>query len=43
MVVQATSALDADSERAVKESLDTAMSKHTTLVIAHRLSHHTDS
>jgi ATP-binding cassette subfamily B protein len=34
---EATSALDAESERAVQEALEELRSRHTTLVIAHRL------
>jgi energy-coupling factor transporter ATP-binding protein EcfA2 len=36
--VQATSALDSDSEAVVQEALDRMMKRHTVLVIAHRLS-----
>jgi len=35
---EATSALDVETERRVKEALDTVSHNHTTLVIAHRLS-----
>ena len=35
--LDATSALDAESERAVQQALDTLMAGRTTLVIAHRL------
>ncbi|KAK8468966.1 hypothetical protein PHAVU_006G168172 [Phaseolus vulgaris] len=34
---EATSALDAESERVVQEALEQAMSKRTTVVVAHRL------
>ncbi len=37
-VLQATSALDSDSEAVVQEALDRMMKNHTVLVIAHRLS-----
>ena len=37
-VVQATSALDSDSEAVVQEALDRMMKDFTVLVIAHRLS-----
>ncbi len=36
--VQATSALDSDSEAVVKEALDKLMKEFTVLVIAHMLS-----
>ena len=36
--VQATSALDSDSEAVVQEALDRMMKDFTVLVIAHRLS-----
>ena len=36
--MQATSALDSDSEAVVQEALDRMMKDHTVLVIAHRLS-----
>ncbi len=38
MGVQATSALDSDSEAVVQEALDRMMKDFTVLVIAHRLS-----
>ena len=38
VLVQATSALDAVSERLVQEALDHLMKDRTSLVIAHRLS-----
>ena len=37
-LLQATSALDSDSEAVVQEALDRMMKNHTVLVIAHRLS-----
>lgn len=37
-MLQATSALDSDSEAVVQEALDRMMRNHTVLVIAHRLS-----
>ena len=36
--IQATSALDSDSEAVVQEALDRMMKDFTVLVIAHRLS-----
>lgn len=38
MGIQATSALDSDSEAVVQEALDRMMKDFTVLVIAHRLS-----
>lgn len=38
MVLQATSALDAESEHLVQEAIDHAMKHRTVVVIAHRLS-----
>ncbi len=35
---EATSALDSKSERVVQEALDEIRKKHTTVVVAHRLS-----
>ena len=37
-VVQATSALDSESEQIVQAALNRLMAKRTTLIIAHRLS-----
>jgi ABC-type multidrug transport system fused ATPase/permease subunit len=38
LCLQATSALDAESEHLVQEAIDRAMSNRTVVVIAHRLS-----